>query len=241
MACTVSAPTLKTRCCCVPFQGSEPFCNFRLRSPTPLPRTLPLPLYFHHSCICLSVSRWPSLVSPTAVSVVPHYNDDVTFMPVSCSGCALKICILACCTSVWSPSAMKSMFQRKRSWGIGPTKNEGKRAMLAQGLWGLHCSVSVVIAVGVSVLLFIFWCFIQNYKRPGFELKGIWNHLSFSCTEYSYLGQISYYLASYEHIRSNTLPLGEDRHIFIRDLSFFFESVTSFTRPLLHHSNSCTS
>lgn len=104
MACTVFAQTLMTRCCCVrSLWGSEPFCNFRLRSPNPFSSTLPLPSYFHHSCLLYSPHYCPS-------SSTPCDDDDVTLMPVSCSDCVLKICmssVLACCTSVWSPGTIK--------------------------------------------------------------------------------------------------------------------------------------
>lgn len=68
MAWTVSAQTLKTSCCCVcSVWGSEPFCNFRSRSPESFPFSSPLPLYFCIPCLPHLLLLWPLLISPSTV------------------------------------------------------------------------------------------------------------------------------------------------------------------------------
>lgn len=113
---------------CSLFWGSEPFCNFRLRSPKSFPSTLPLPLYFHHSCLLYSTSftKEPHYCPSSTTLCDDDDDDDVTLMPVSCSDCVLEICtlsVLACCSSVWSPGTIKkSMLKGKCSRGIGQKK-----------------------------------------------------------------------------------------------------------------------
>lgn len=79
---------------CLLFRGSEPFCNFRLRLPKSFPSTLPLPLYFHHSCLWRSPHAllWPSLTSPITVLVAPRcvMMTLSPLAPVSCSDCVLN-------------------------------------------------------------------------------------------------------------------------------------------------------
>lgn len=89
MACTVSAQTLKTRCCCVrPLLGSEPFCNFRLCSPPPKTLSLPFAPY-----LCpLPPLPWDSqhshsppcgYITGLSSTALRDDDDDVTLMPVS--------------------------------------------------------------------------------------------------------------------------------------------------------------
>lgn len=129
MACTVSAQTLKTQCCCVlSFEGVNlsATSGYACQNPSLAPY------------LCPSTSVIPVSASVTLVTFtyLPHYyvsgttscyNDDVTLMPVSCSDCVLKICILsilACCTSVLSPGTIKSMLKKEYSRGIEKEKKK---------------------------------------------------------------------------------------------------------------------
>lgn len=133
MACTVSAQTLTTRCCCV--RSSEGVnlsatSGYARHNPSRPPYLCPV--YFHHSCLLYSPRYRPS-------SSTPCDDDDVTLMPVSCSDCVLKICmlsVLACCTSVWSPGTIKKHVKKgmqPRCW----TKKK-KKGMMGRGLCRLE-------------------------------------------------------------------------------------------------------
>lgn len=136
MAWTVFAQTLKTSCCCVcSVWRSEPFCNFRSRSPESFPLTSPLPLYFCISCLPHLLLLWPSLISP--ITVVAEQCCVTMLMmsplcPVSCSFQKKKKKKTVCCLSwlavfLCEVTIKKSMLKRDKT----KQRHYGKKAMLA--------------------------------------------------------------------------------------------------------------
>lgn len=163
MACTVSAQTLKTRCCCVLSSKGvnlSATSGYACQNPSPAPYLCP-------STSIIPASLWPLLTSPVTVLVVPRHV--ITMMSPLCL--LNFVSVLAFCTSVWSPGVVKSMVEKE---GLDQKKKnrDRKRTILARGLWGLHHSVSVVNAVVV-----VYWCWYFNVfaktRRLGIELNGV--------------------------------------------------------------------
>lgn len=92
------------------YGGSEPFCNFRLRSPKSSPfRPLPPSLHFRHSCLL----HLPLLVvtfAKTGPFTVKAEPCRVMLVSPLCLSLVLilycTLSVLACCTSVWSPGTI---------------------------------------------------------------------------------------------------------------------------------------
>lgn len=86
------------------FWGSEPFCNFRLRSPNSFPSTLPLHLYFHHSCLLYSPALlllWSSQTSPVTVLVAPRRVMMMMMMSPFCLSLVLIVFLNFVCCPSW--------------------------------------------------------------------------------------------------------------------------------------------
>lgn len=123
---------------CSLFWGSEPFCNFRLRSPKSFPFTLPRPLYFHHSCLLHSphsLLLWPSLTSPINVLVAPcrvvmmmmsPYCLSLVLIVFLKSLYVVRLGLLYFCVKSWH---YKKHVKRECSRGIGQDKDMIRRGL----------------------------------------------------------------------------------------------------------------